>query len=245
MSSSQDNSIKPQLSSSYAPTVNTKSARSGTTPTGAPTSVFDAEKWSTLMKQTVRDATNTNKATAAAPMDNSSMDALAAEQIKAELDYKVALDQLLLVLEGEKTTTASYRDVSRRNISDTNSKHQLLAVYKNQMNTATDVKLKHPQSGGNVDSWVSQAIKQTGVGDDWEPALKWIISKESSGNPNAQNPNSTAYGLMQFLDDTWDNYGVTKTSDPVQQVIAGIEYIKQRYGTADNAKAFWQKHHWY
>ena len=100
-------------------------------------------------------------------------------------------------------------------------------------------------SSGSVDSWVSTAMKSAGVGSDWTEPVKWIISKESSGNPQATNPSSGAYGLMQFLPQTWGNYGFKKTSDPTQQVIAGIAYIKARYGTAANAKAFWQKNGWY
>ena len=75
--------------------------------------------------------------------------------------------------------------------------------------------------------------------------MKWIIQKESSGNPRAKNPKSTAYGLMQFLDGTWKSYGVGDRNDPVDQVVSGINYIKKRYGTPEKAYAFWQKNHWY
>ncbi|MDD5486676.1 MAG: transglycosylase SLT domain-containing protein [Dehalococcoidales bacterium] len=75
--------------------------------------------------------------------------------------------------------------------------------------------------------------------------MAWIIQKESGGNPTAQNKKSSAYGLMQFLDNTWGNYGHQKTSDPVQQIAAGIDYIKKRYGTPQNAVAFHQKNGWY
>ena len=34
-----------------------------------------------------------------------------------------------------------------------------------------------------------------------------IAKYESGGNPRAQNPNSTASGLYQFVDGTWNNYG--------------------------------------
>lgn len=100
-------------------------------------------------------------------------------------------------------------------------------------------------SSGSVSSWINSAIGATGVGNDWAQPLAWLIQHESSGNPNAINPKSGAYGLMQFLPQTWGNYGYQKTSDPVKQVEAGINYIKARYGTAANAKAFWQKNNWY
>lgn len=82
------------------------------------------------------------------------------------------------------------------------------------------------------------------TGQQWEDA-KWIINNESSWNPNAQNPTSTAYGLFQFLDSTWATVGATKTSDPVAQADAGAKYMKQRYGTPTEARRFWEANNWY
>ena len=80
-------------------------------------------------------------------------------------------------------------------------------------------------------------------GSQWD-ALSWLVSHESSWNPNAQNPTSSAYGLFQFLDGTWGPYG-SKTSDPAKQAQYGLEYIKGRYGSPAKAKAFWEANHWY
>lgn len=69
-----------------------------------------------------------------------------------------------------------------------------------------------------------------GSGAEWN-ALSNIVSSESSWNNTAQNPHSTAYGLFQFLNGTWGNYDhISKTSDPRLQAIAGMDYIKGRYG---------------
>jgi hypothetical protein len=81
------------------------------------------------------------------------------------------------------------------------------------------------------------------TGEQWA-ALDWLVNKESSWNPNAQNPTSTAYGLFQFLDGTWAAYG-SKTSDPNLQAQYGLRYIKDRYGNPVNAKNFHQAHNWY
>ncbi|QOP65352.1 tape measure protein [Gordonia phage Diabla] len=88
---------------------------------------------------------------------------------------------------------------------------------------------------------VKEAMKTYGwdQGAEWE-ALNQLIGHESSWNPNAQNPSSTAYGLFQFLDSTWASVGGSKTSDPYQQAIYGGRYIKQRYGSPSAAWAFWQ-----
>lgn len=81
------------------------------------------------------------------------------------------------------------------------------------------------------------------AGSQWD-ALNWLVAHESSWNPNAQNPTSSAYGLFQFLDGTWKGFG-PKTSDPAKQAQYGLEYIKSRYGSPEKAKAFWEGHHWY
>ena len=80
--------------------------------------------------------------------------------------------------------------------------------------------------------------------DEWK-CLSKLWHKESGFNPNAQNKKSTAYGVAQFLDSTWENYGFEKTSSPEGQITAGISYIEQRYGSACNAWEFWSSKRWY
>jgi hypothetical protein len=91
------------------------------------------------------------------------------------------------------------------------------------------------------------AIKR-GVPADWAPLLSEIVRRESSYNPYAKNPNSSAYGYGQFLTSTRNNYE-KKTgldyNDPVNQLIMMYQYVKDRYGTPQNALAFWTKNHWY
>lgn len=87
-------------------------------------------------------------------------------------------------------------------------------------------------------------LRGWGTGAQWA-ALSWIIDRESSWNPNAQNPTSTAYGLFQFLDSTWAGTGIPKTSNFVQQIIAGLRYIASRYGTPLGAQSFWQANGYY
>jgi hypothetical protein len=83
-----------------------------------------------------------------------------------------------------------------------------------------------------------------GDGEQWE-ALQWIIHKESSWNPTAQNPKSTAYGLFQWLDMTRARYNCPKTADVAIQTECGIKYIKARYKTPVEAKKFHQAKGWY
>jgi hypothetical protein len=83
-------------------------------------------------------------------------------------------------------------------------------------------------------------------GAQWN-ALQQLVAHESSWNPNAQNPNSSAYGLFQFLNSTWASVGGRKTSDPRLQAEYGLKYIADRYGNPGNAWSFWnsQDPHWY
>jgi hypothetical protein len=90
------------------------------------------------------------------------------------------------------------------------------------------------------------AAERGWTGAEWT-ALEDLWTRESGWNPHAKNPTSTAYGIAQFLDDTWAGYGISKTSDARLQVKAGLRYIAARYGTPSNALAFWlrQSPHWY
>ena len=72
-----------------------------------------------------------------------------------------------------------------------------------------------------------------------------ILLHESSFNPHAKNPSSTAYGLFQFLDSTWSGVGGHRTSDAYLQCVYGLRYMRQRYHNPTQAWAFWAQHHWY
>jgi peptidoglycan hydrolase CwlO-like protein len=75
----------------------------------------------------------------------------------------------------------------------------------------------------------------------------WIIMRESGGDPTAQNPRSTAFGLGQLLLDLRQRLlgADYDTIDCGKQLMAFRAYVKERYGTAENAKAFWEAHGWY
>jgi septal ring factor EnvC (AmiA/AmiB activator) len=75
----------------------------------------------------------------------------------------------------------------------------------------------------------------------------FIIMKESRGDPTADNPSSTAFGLGQLLLDLRKrilgaNYD---TIDCGLQLMAFRTYVRERYGTAEAARAFWLSHGWY
>jgi len=110
-------------------------------------------------------------------------------------------------------------------------------------------------SGGSGAAGGSPAVTQAvdsvakgygwGIGTSQWSALSRLIQKESSWNPNAQNPRSTAYGLFQFLNSTWATVGGTKTSDPRMQAVHGLKYVQQRYRDPVGALSFHDRNNWY
>ncbi|MCI5158211.1 MAG: hypothetical protein D3906_07165 [Candidatus Electrothrix sp. AUS1_2] len=90
-----------------------------------------------------------------------------------------------------------------------------------------------------------QAAQYVGVPVSWadNPALCQLIKHESSWNPSAKNPTSSAFGLFQFLKSTWKSYlpevGYGNT-EPYWQAVGGFRYIQAAYRTPERAWAFWQ-----
>lgn len=72
-----------------------------------------------------------------------------------------------------------------------------------------------------------------------------IIDRESKWNPLADNPKSTAFGLAQFLNSTWEIVDAKKTKDPYAQIDAMIKYVKLVYGDGCKAWEFRQYKGWY
>jgi hypothetical protein len=76
-------------------------------------------------------------------------------------------------------------------------------------------------------------------------ALEELIMLESSWNPEAQNKRSTAYGLGQFVDKTWDLVGIEKSADYRIQLIAAQKYVIMRYGSWVKALEHHKQYGWY
>ena len=76
-------------------------------------------------------------------------------------------------------------------------------------------------------------------------ALHELIMLESSWNPDAQNKRSTAYGLGQFVDKTWDLVGIEKSADYRIQLIAAQKYVMMRYGSWVKALEHHKQYGWY
>jgi soluble lytic murein transglycosylase-like protein len=95
-------------------------------------------------------------------------------------------------------------------------------------------------ASGNVDVWISEAVARTGVPASWAPALRTIAHHESSFNPAAVNLAAAGgnlakapQGLMQMLPTTFAAHaqpGHGNILDPVDNLMAAIDYIRRRYG---------------
>jgi hypothetical protein len=104
----------------------------------------------------------------------------------------------------------------------------------------------NPAARGDYQTYAQAQLAHYGWDDTQWAALDELWGHDESGwNPTAQNPKSTAYGIAQFLDGTWQGVGYRKTSDPYVQIEAGLAYIRQRYGSPAAALAFHRKHGWY
>src|SRR5699024_193570 len=93
---------------------------------------------------------------------------------------------------------------------------------------------------------VQDQVRQVASGFGWGSGAEWsalsqIIQKESSWNPNAANPSSSARGLFQMI--------AANRSAPYTDVAGhsreGLNYIKNRYGTPTRALAFHNRNNWY
>lgn len=92
-------------------------------------------------------------------------------------------------------------------------------------------------AAGDVGQWLQVAMRAAGVGDDWLGGLARLVSWESSGNPNAVNPQTVAgqhaTGLMQTLPSTFRAYALPGMGDifnPIHNAAAAIRYILDTYG---------------
>jgi membrane-bound lytic murein transglycosylase MltF len=72
-----------------------------------------------------------------------------------------------------------------------------------------------------------------------------LIYRESNWESNRKNPNSSAFGLGQFLKSTWETVDCEKTEDPYKQIDCAIKYVELRYGTPKKAIEWHNKNNWY
>jgi len=154
-----------------------------------------------------------------------------------ELSYR--LDTVMGMLSGSAPTAETPEDM----IMPDELSQDVTTMAGGEASTRT-TPVASSGGGGDLKGMVRQMAAQMGWGEDQWPALEELVQRESSWSPTAQNPTSTAYGLFQFLDSTWANYG-QKTSDPAAQAQAGLSYIRDRYGSPSAALSFHDRKNYY
>ena len=68
--------------------------------------------------------------------------------------------------------------------------------------------------------------------------LTKLLGKESAWNPTAKNPESSAKGIGQLLDATYDNLGMKHSTNEKAQLIATLAYIGRKYGNGGPCAAW-------
>lgn len=95
----------------------------------------------------------------------------------------------------------------------------------------------------NVSGNKQQLMAQAGIPEsDWA-YVDYIVTKESSWNPQARNASSGAFGLAQCLNKPANS--LCYSSNPVDQLKWQHSYVKSRYGSYAGAYNFWSSNHWY
>lgn len=93
-------------------------------------------------------------------------------------------------------------------------------------------------AGVTIKQHTPEEYAQLMVSEAEYEALFELIMLESSWRPDAKNPKSSAYGLGQLLDQTWDLVGIEKSSNFKIQLIATHKYVMDRYGSWAKALEF-------
>lgn len=136
----------------------------------------------------------------------------------------------------ENEFTSKYRDYSGTKFDDVNfgkgGEYAFSAGSPQNISGVNDISMQEA---------FAKAAKMSGVPEE----LLWTFAKiESSLNPMAQNPNSSAKGLFQFLNATWkemvegtgSQYGLTMKNanrfNPLHSALMGAEYMKKNMNVA-------------
>jgi len=94
---------------------------------------------------------------------------------------------------------------------------------------------------------IDQLTKQDKL-EQWS-CLYELWTRESNWRPKAKNKQSSAMGIPQLLDSTWENIGLKPTWNGRKQIDAGLVYLEHRYGKSGNNICRAYAHHlakgWY
>ena len=99
---------------------------------------------------------------------------------------------------------------------------------------------------GEIQSYMHELAVEYGLSNDDYIAWLMIVKRESNFNPYAINKKSKATGLCQALPGKkMASHGKDWRTNYKTQLKWCRDYIKNRYGTPQQAWNFWQSHHWF
>ncbi|MEY9488860.1 hypothetical protein RKD26_004654 [Streptomyces calvus] len=104
-----------------------------------------------------------------------------------------------------------------------------------------------PAHAATTSTTSAQATAKKMIGNSAEyQCFSKIVQHESNWNPTATNSSSGAYGLVQALPASkMASAGSDWKTNPATQIEWGLDYMKDRYGSACDAWSFWQSNGWY
>ncbi|MFG3345109.1 transglycosylase SLT domain-containing protein [Streptomyces sp. NPDC048018] len=101
-------------------------------------------------------------------------------------------------------------------------------------------------STGSASAATEQEIARQIVPPAQFASFSKIVEHESGWNHTATNSSSGAYGLVQALPGSkMASAGSDWKTNPATQIKWGLDYMNERYGSPNDAWAFWQTHGWY
>ncbi|MDT0611972.1 aggregation-promoting factor C-terminal-like domain-containing protein [Streptomyces lancefieldiae] len=101
------------------------------------------------------------------------------------------------------------------------------------------------QAATSASSAQATAKKMIGNSAEYQ-CFSRIVDHESGWNVDATNASSGAYGLVQALPGSkMASAGSDWKTNAATQIEWGLDYMKDRYGSACGAWDFWQSNGWY
>ena len=189
-----------------------------------------------------------------APAPAAGADLLAAERAAAKARANRAVARAQLVAAKQATKRAKSLGLETKAIAEQQAKikAELAAAAKKaaEEKAALERAIKNRgyQPGVTDPKEIARQILKNkyGYGSGQFDCFNNIIMRESMWKVNATNPSSGAYGIPQALP---GSKMATVASDwrtnPATQIIWGIEYMKDRYGSPCSAWGFKSSHGWY
>ena len=111
---------------------------------------------------------------------------------------------------------------------------------------AKKTKYNYRYNVGEIQHYMNVLNAEYGWSNDDYVAWLMIVKRESSFNPYAINKKSKATGLCQALPGKkMASHGKDWRTNYKTQLRWCRDYIKNRYGTPQQAWSFWQSHHWF